>query len=116
MNTDLMFSSETDQWATPQDFFNKVNNVFHFTLDVCADSNNHKCQYYFDQSLGFDGLKMNWTGVCWMNPPYGRDIGAWVKKAYESAKGGGYGCLLASCKDRYQVVARILCKRGSHAD
>lgn len=100
MNTDLMFSSETDQWATPQDFFDKVNKVFKFTLDVCADSSNRKCKSYFDKSVGFDGLKMDWTGVCWMNPPYGREIGAWVKKAYESAKGGAtVVCLLPARTD-----------------
>lgn len=98
LNTKLMFSSETDQWATPQDFFNKVNSVFHFTLDVCADATNAKCDRYF-HSLQ-DGLSKEWKGVCWMNPPYGRSIGDWVKKAYESARGGAVVvCLLPARTD-----------------
>ena len=45
MNTDLMFSSKTDDWATPQDFFDKLNEEFNFTLDPCASLENHKCPY-----------------------------------------------------------------------
>lgn len=114
MNTELMFSSETDEWATPQEFFDKVNLIFNFTLDVCAYSHNKKCTNYFGD--GVDGLKQDWRGTCWMNPPYGREIGDWVKKAYESAKGGGYGCLLAPCKDRYEVVARLLRQWRNYVD
>lgn len=47
MNTELMFSSKTDQWSTPQDFFDSLNREFSFTLDPCADTSNHKCEKYF---------------------------------------------------------------------
>lgn len=83
MNTDVMFSSKTDEWATPQDLFDYFNSIYHFTLDVCADETNHKCEKYFTKEM--DGLKQNWDGVFWMNPPYGRDIGKWVEKAYNEA-------------------------------
>ena len=86
MNTDLMFSSKTDLWATPQWFFDQLNAEFGFTLDVCATRENTKCAFYFDKDA--DGLKQEWTGVCWMNPPYGREIGKWMRKAYESAQAG----------------------------
>jgi site-specific DNA-methyltransferase (adenine-specific) len=46
-----MFSSQTDQWATPQDFFDKLNEEFHFTLDPCADEFNHKCEKYFTKKM-----------------------------------------------------------------
>lgn len=82
INTDLMFSSETDQWETPQNFFNEVDKEFHFELDVCALPENTKCKNYYTPEK--DGLKQLWSGVCWMNPPYGREIGKWVKKAYET--------------------------------
>ena len=88
MNADVMFSSKTDQWATPQDFFDELNEEFKFTTDVCADETNHKCDYYFSKKDSIDGLKMDWTGRCWMNPPYGREIGLWVKKASEEVKRG----------------------------
>ena len=77
------FSSATDLWATPQDLFNRLNAVHHFTLDVCATPQNAKCREYFTPEM--DGLKQAWHGVCWMNPPYGRSIKAWMKKAYESS-------------------------------
>lgn len=86
MNTEVMFSSKTDLWATPSDFFNSVAEEFHFTLDVCALPDNAKCEKFF--SPVDDGLAQNWEGICWMNPPYGRVIGKWVQKAYESAKHG----------------------------
>lgn len=83
MNTNLMFSSETDQWATPQDFFDKLNEEFSFTLDPCADEINHKCEKYFTKDM--DGLKQSWEGErVFCNPPYGKEIKRWVKKAAES--------------------------------
>ena len=83
MNIGLMFSSKTEMWATPQMFFNNMNQKFNFTLDVCAIAENAKCERFFTPEI--DGLKQTWDGVCWMNPPYGREIGKWVKKAWETA-------------------------------
>jgi site-specific DNA-methyltransferase (adenine-specific) len=99
MNTDLMFSSATDQWATPRAFFDQWNALFSFDLDVCADASNAKCPRFFD--LEADGLVQDWAPeTCWMNPPYGREIGRWVKKAYEdSLKGATVVCLLPARTD-----------------
>lgn len=92
------FSSKTSDWETPQDFFDRLNSEFHFELDVCASPENAKCPRYFTPEE--DGLKQKWTGVCWMNPPYGREIGRWVKKAYESAQEGAtVVCLLPARTD-----------------
>ena len=76
------FSSETDLWATPMSFFKKYDALYGFELDVCASVDNAKCKRYFTKED--DGLKQEWTGICWMNPPYGREIGLWMKKAWES--------------------------------
>ena len=84
MNNDLMFSSKNQAWETPKDFFDKYDAIFHFETDVCALPENAKCKRFFTPEM--DGLKQEWTGVCWMNPPYGRQIGKWVRKAYESAR------------------------------
>ena len=99
MNTDLMFSSASDQWATPQQFFDDWAKLFPFTLDVCADAGNAKCEHYFDREA--DGLRQDWAPhVCWVNPPYGREIGRWVKKAFEeSQKGATVVCLLPARTD-----------------
>ena len=85
------FSSATDLHATPQEFFDKLNAEFGFTLDVCATSENAKCFNYFTKEQ--DGLAKNWFsaasgGSVWMNPPYGREIGRWMEKANEAAKEG----------------------------
>lgn len=82
MNTELMFSSKTDMWSTPQDFFDKLNAEFNFTLDACAIPENAKCANFFTPAD--DGLRQEWKGVVWCNPPYGVEIGKWVRKAHES--------------------------------
>ena len=77
------FMSTTDQWATPQWFFDELDKEFNFNLDPCADSTNHKCDKYFTKEQ--NGLEMDWGGyTVYCNPPYGREIGRWVKKAAES--------------------------------
>lgn len=80
------FSSATDLWATPQDFFDALNAEFGFQTDVCANAANAKCANYF--TVEQDGLAQEWSGVCWMNPPYGRAIKDWMRKAYESSQQG----------------------------
>lgn len=82
VNTNVMFSSNTDLWATPQVFFDKLNEEFHFDVDVCALPENAKCGNFYTPDD--DGLKQVWEGTVWCNPPYGREIGKWVKKAAES--------------------------------
>lgn len=74
------FSSKTDLWATPQDFFDKLNAEFGFTLDVCATPENAKCERYFTKED--NGLTEFWgTEICWMNPPHGSEIKHWMRKA-----------------------------------
>lgn len=88
-----MFTSSTDDWATPRDFFEKLDAEFHFDLDVCASETNAKCERFFTKAD--DGLSQEWRGRCWMNPPYGREIGQWVRKAFETSLRGG-ACRLSS--------------------
>ena len=82
MNNDLFFSSKSEEWATPQDFFEQIDKEFHFNLDACATAENAKCDKYYTKEQ--DGLSQEWNGIVWCNPPYGRSIGMWVKKTYES--------------------------------
>jgi phage N-6-adenine-methyltransferase len=82
-----LFTSNTGEWETPQDFFDELNKEFHFEVDVCATPLNSKCDKFYEE--GTDGLSMNWslqTGWKWMNPPYGREIGKWIKKASKERK------------------------------
>ena len=77
----LMFSSKTDNWATPQDFFDKLDTIYDFTLDPCDSHTNHKCDKYF--TIDDNGLEQTWAGeTVFMNPPYGRVIKHWLQKAY----------------------------------
>ena len=92
------FSSASVEWPTPQDFFDRINARFGFDLDVCATPDNAKCSRYFTEAD--DGLQQDWTGIAWMNPPYGRQIGKWVRKAWESAQAGAtVVCLLPARTD-----------------
>lgn len=86
-NIDVMYSSKTDQWATPEDFFEELDKEFHFDLDPCADETNHKCEHYFTKEQ--NGLKQDWGGHrVFCNPPYGRAITDWVEKSFrEGTKG-----------------------------
>ena len=61
MNKEVMFSSATGVWATPQDFFDSLDAEFNFTLDPCANDENHKCEKYFTEAE--DGLTQDWGGL-----------------------------------------------------
>ena len=92
------FSSATEMWSTPQEFFDKYNELYNFETDVCASSENAKCEKYFTEED--NGLEQDWEGSCWMNPPYGRTIKSWMKKAYESSLNGAtVVCLVPSRTD-----------------
>ena len=56
-----LFTSNSDEWATPQALFDELNNEFNFNLDVCATEENHKCETYFTKEE--DGLSQNWGGT-----------------------------------------------------
>lgn len=86
MMTSGMYSSSTCEWETPQALFDRLDAAYHFECDVCATAENAKCAKYYDRET--DGLKQTWTGVCYMNPPYGREIGKWMHKALDSARAG----------------------------
>lgn len=83
-----LYASNTDEWATPANLFQELDEEFHFGIDVCATPENAKCENFFTKKE--DGLKQNWGGhgTIWCNPPYGRQIKNWVRKACETAKDG----------------------------
>lgn len=99
MNTAVMFSSKTDLWATPQDFYDALNTEFGFTLDPCSTHDNAKCPVHFTEED--DGLSQEWAPhTVFMNPPYGRVIIDWMRKAYEeSLKGATVVCLVPARTD-----------------
>jgi phage N-6-adenine-methyltransferase len=99
MMTKGLYSSNKQDWSTPQWLFDKIDSVYHFTLDVAANGFNAKCNKWF--SSEDDGLKQDWSkDICWMNPPYGREIGKWVEKArVESIRGAAVVALLPARTD-----------------
>lgn len=94
----LMMSKKQD-WETPDHLFDALNQEFNFTLDVCAHSENHKLDNYY--SPADDSLIQDWANdICFMNPPYGRDVYIWMEKAYnEYLKGATVVCLIAARTD-----------------
>lgn len=100
MITEGMLTSRTDEWETPQKVFDELDAEFHFTLDPCSTDQNAKCERHYTRAE--DGLAKNWGGQrVFMNPPYGRQIGMWVRKAYEEAQKPGtlVVCLLPARTD-----------------
>lgn len=95
-----MVSSKSNEWATPQDLFNKLNEEFRFTLDPCSTHKNAKVKKHYTSED--DGLKKDWSNeIVFMNPPYGGHTRDWIEKAYtESLKGAKVVCLIVSATDR----------------
>lgn len=83
---EALTSSKRDDWGTPQWLYDQLHEAFGFTVDVCANTVNHKHPNYFD--IDADGLTQPWEGVCWMNPPYGRAVAKWMNKAAREAYNG----------------------------
>ena len=82
---EVMYSSKSELWGTPQYFFDELNKEFGFDLDPCALPSNAKCDRFFTPEE--DGLAQNWGGAkVFCNPPYGKDISKWVRKSYEESK------------------------------
>lgn len=80
-----MYTSATEEWETPEEFFKALDARFRFTLDACATKKNHKCDKYYTKEE--DGLAQDWGGErVWINPPYGREISKWIQKAEEEAR------------------------------
>ena len=94
-NNKALGPGKTCEHPTPQAFFDKLDAEFHFDLDVCATRENAKCAFFYTKFD--DGLSMFWWGNVFMNPPYGRELGKWMKKAYESSQQGAtVVCLVPS--------------------
>ena len=80
MNTKGVFSHNTDEWQTPKDLYNELNSLFNFTLDPCANNENHLCDKYYTKEE--NGLLQSWAGeTVFCNPPYS-DCASWVKKCF----------------------------------
>lgn len=99
-DTTACMSSQRHDWETPDELFGLLDAEFHFTLDVCATKRNRKCKRYFNRHD--NGLTKRWTGTCYMNPPYGREIGDWLAKAVAEStrdRGATVVCLVPARTD-----------------
>ena len=103
MLTKGLFTSSTDNWSTPQSLFDELNKTFHFTLDVCADERNHKCERYFTKAD--DGLKQNWGGGHYLVQPTLWQ-GDWQmgREMLTTYRSGGYA---SASSHRHQMVANL---------
>jgi len=86
LNKEALFSSAKSDWCTPPELFHALDEEFNFTCDVAADDTNALCPVYHTKETS--ALEAKWDGVCYCNPPYGRDIGLWVEKALIEAMAG----------------------------
>lgn len=116
MNNAALFTSNSDEWATPQWLFDALNKEFGFTLDPCSDGENNKCDRHF--TMIDNGLQQDWgTETVFMNPPYS-ECKEWMGKAYGAAQEGAtVVCLVPSRTDtswwhRFAMKAEIRFIRG----
>ena len=123
------YMSNSNEWETPQDLFDELDSKYRFTLDVCATKENAKCDRFFTieddglsqewgEGLNYFTYSRKWWNVCWMNPPYGREIGKWMEKAYkESLRGNTIVCLVPARTDTkwwhdYAIKGKITFIKG----
>lgn len=114
---DVHWSSKSVEWYTPFDAFNALDAKYNFTLDPCCTEENAKCEKYYTKDD--NGLIQSWEGErVFMNPPYGREISEWIKKAYhEARKGALVVCLIPSRTDtiwwhKYCMRGKIIFIKG----
>jgi phage N-6-adenine-methyltransferase len=105
-----LYSSLTPEWPTPSGVFQALDAIYHFELDACATPENATCAQFFTPEQ--DGLRQEWTGTVWLNAPYGREIGRWLRKALESSQQGAtVVCLVPARTDT--AWWQDLCMQGS---
>ena len=106
------YSSEKQTWETPQDFFNKLNDIFNFNLDACAEDETAKVDNYF--TIEDDALIQDWEGVVWCNPPYGREQIKFINKGLsEHRKHGSTIVFLIPARPDTKVWQDIIFKNAS---
>ena len=119
MNRDVLFSSKSMCWCTPQDLFDKLNAEFDFVLDAAATDKTAKCKLYYTPET--DGLSQSWDrgGAVFCNPPYGREIGKWVKRLSRKRAGVGIPlfCLFRRAQTRriFTITFTGMRKSASYA-
>lgn len=107
----VLFSSKSNEWATPQDLYNKLNNRYNFTLDPCSSLENHKCDKFY--TIKENGLIQDWSNeVVFCNPPYGREIYDWVKKCYNEHLNGTKIVLLIPSRTDTKYFHEFLYKKN----
>ena len=96
---ETVFSSQKEDWETDPELFAKLNSIFEFKVDVCANEKNKKLDNYYSPEK--NGLIQDWkaeNGPCWCNPPYGRKIGKWTGKGWEEAQRGTQSVFLIAAR------------------
>ena len=113
MNQALL-SSKNMCWCTPQDFFDKLDSEFNFVLDPAATDKTAKCGLYYTPET--DGLSQSWDrgGAVFCNPPYGREIGKWVRKAFEEALWVS-NYFTYPRADRYGILSRLHLRKSGNS-
>jgi|14BtaG_2_1085337.scaffolds.fasta_scaffold106734_2 site-specific DNA-methyltransferase (adenine-specific) len=82
--TETMFSNKSNEWSTPNEFYEKLDSIFNFTLDPCATDENHKCDKFY--TMEDDGLVQDWGGEkVFVNPPYSENT-KWLEKCYNESQ------------------------------
>jgi len=93
----IVFASHRHGWQTPPEVFEPLDAEFHFELDAAASHGAQRCARYISPET--DALEVPWQArSVWLNPPYGRGIGAWVRKAFETSRAGAVVVVLVPAR------------------
>jgi len=105
-NSKVMFSSKSDEWATPDGLYETLHAEFDFNVDGAATASNSRCTFYYCLDW-VDALKQSWSTdsrwiikpTVWLNPPYSQCYEFIAKAAEEARNGCTVVCLVPSRTD-----------------
>ncbi len=107
-----LYSSNSEDWETPQNLFDELHREFEFTLDVCASPQYRKLSNFYSKEQ--DALKQDWHGVCWCNPPYSRKVGDWIEKGRDAAADGATVVFLLPARTSNKWFFKYIWDKTTH--
>ena len=111
-NSDQLFASKKQDWRTPEYVFRYFNEIYSFGLDAAATPWSATCTNFITPKE--DALSIDWSKAypnvhaIWLNPPYGRGLGAWMGHCYEMASAGNQTiAALVMARTIYLIKGRL---------
>lgn len=86
-----------DNWKTPKDLYDKLNEEFNFNFDPCPLNSE------------FDGLSIKWGTNNFINPPYSRKLKEqFIRKAYQESLSGKLCVMLLPVSTSTKIFHEVI--------